>query len=246
MKFRTVLLLLIGLFGVLTVGYILLQTKRASFIYSGFGVRIPQSYPIVGIDISHHQGEINYSEAVKKTGDTDSIQFIYIKVTEGTDFKDSNYDQNAEGFAALGMNYGFYHYYQPNESARKQALFYCETIKLYNFKLIPVVDIEVIGDRNKHDLVDSLEVFINTVDQLLECRPMIYTYVSFYADYLEGSSLDNELYWLASYNSTNPYMKKENAIIWQFSESGTVNGISTKVDLNVAKLSFREKVIRKR
>lgn len=246
MKVKKATLLIALFFGILAIGYIVWDSKKRSFVYDGFGVAIPPDYPIMGIDVSHHQGEINYQEAVSMHGAKDSIQFVYIKVTEGTDFKDSRYDQNAEGFAALGMNYGFYHYYQPNKSAEKQALFYCETIKNYNFKLIPVVDIEVIGDLNKSQLVDSISVFINRVDAILESRPMIYTYVSFFNDYFDGTDLDNELFWLASYNRKNPYMKKENAIIWQFSERGTVNGISTRVDLNVAKSTFNEKVIRKR
>ncbi len=244
MKFKgIVIFLIIGVF-LSTIAYILLQTKRASFIYSDYGVAIPPEYPIIGMDISHHQGEINYEETMQMGTAKDSIQFVYIKVTEGTNFLDSKFDENAEGFAAHGMNYGFYHYYQPDASAEKQALFYCETIKRYNFKLIPVVDIEVIGNQSKSRLVDSLTVFINRVDEILESRPMIYTYVSFYKDYLHNTSLDTELYWLASYNRKNPYMDMPNALIWQFTERGNVNGISTKVDLNVAKSNFKEKVLR--
>lgn len=229
-----------------SIAYILLQTKRSSFIYSDYGVALPLDYPIIGIDISHHQGEINYEEAVQMGSANDSIQFVYIKVTEGTNFLDRNYDKNAEGFARQGMNYGFYHYYQPDASAEKQALFYCETIKRYNFKLIPVIDIEVIGNRTKSQMVDSLTVFINRVDEILESRPMIYTYVSFFKDYLDDTALKNELFWLASYNRSNPYMEMENAIIWQFTERGNVNGISTKVDLNVAKSNYKDKILRVR
>lgn len=246
MNTRRLLVFFALLFGVCAIGFILLKSEKASHIYNGFGVAIPENYPLLGIDVSHHQGDINYAEAVKMTRGRDSIQFVYIKTTEGTNFKDRNYDENAEGFAAYGMNYGFYHYYQPDRSAKKQALFYCETIKAYNFKLIPVVDIEVIGNRTKRQIVDSIAVFVNKVDEILEARPMIYTYVSFYCDYLEGTKLEPELYWLASYNTFNPYMEKSNVIMWQFSERGTVDGISTKVDLNVAKSSFLTKVIRKR
>ncbi len=75
---------------------------------------------------------------------------------------------------------------------------------------------------------------------------MVYTYVSFYKDYLKGTVIENELFWLASYNKENSYMEMDNAVIWQFSERGNVDGVATKVDLNVAKSSFKEKVIRKR
>jgi lysozyme len=244
MKFKAIVIFLFLGVALSTIGYILLQTKKSSFIYSDYGVAIPSDYPIIGLDISHHQGEINYEETMQMGSAKDSIQFVYIKASEGTNFLDTKFDQNAEGFAAHGMNYGFYHYYQPDRSAVKQALFYCETVKRYNFKLIPVVDIEVIGSQNKTKLVDSLTVFINKVHAILESRPMIYTYVSFYKDYLHGSSLDSELFWFASYNRKNPYMEMENAVIWQFSERGNVNGIETKVDLNVAKSNYKEKILR--
>ena len=35
-------------------------------------------------------------------------------------------------------------------------------------------------------------------------------------------------------------MLNENVLIWQFSESGTVDGIETVVDLNIAKKNFFE------
>ncbi|NOQ72046.1 MAG: hypothetical protein GQ574_08600 [Crocinitomix sp.] len=246
MKFKAIVIFLFLGVALSSIAYILLQTKRASFIYNDYGVAIPPDYPIMGLDISHHQGEINFEEAMEMGTAKDSVQFVYIKATEGTDFLDTKFDQNAEGFAAQGMNYGFYHYYQPNCSAEKQALFYCETVKRYNFKLIPVVDIEVIGNQNKNKLVDSLTVFINRVHQILESRPMIYTYVSFYQDYLHNSSLDSELFWFASYNRSNPYMEMENAVIWQFTERGNINGIETKVDLNVAKSNYKDKILRVR
>ena len=227
------------------IGIILLDTKRSSFIYSDFGVKIPGNYALMGIDVSHHQGDINFAEVVEMTKNGDSLEFVYIKATEGTDFCDRNFDENAEGFATLRMPYGFYHYYLPRESAEAQALYFCETIKAYTIKLRPVVDIEVIEDASKSALIDSLTIFLNRVEEVLTYRPIIYTYVSFYEDYLKGTSLDSELYWLASYSAKNPYMQKENVVMWQFTDHATVNGIATPVDLNVAKSSFRKKVILK-
>ncbi len=245
MKIKKLILpIFIGV-SILMIGVILLDTKRSSFIYSDFGVKIPANYALMGIDISHHQGDINFKEAVEMTKNGDSLDFVYIKATEGTDFCDRNFEQNAEGFAALRMRYGFYHYYLPRESAEAQALYFCETIKTYNIKLRPVVDIEVLEESSKLDLVDSLTVFINRVEEILTYRPMIYSYVSFYEDYLLGTSLDSELYWLASYSAKNPYIEKENVLMWQFTDQATVNGIATPVDLNVAKSSFRKKVILK-
>jgi len=118
------------------IGIILLDTKRSSFIYSDFGVKIPGNYALMGIDVSHHQGDINFAEVVEMTKNGDSLEFVYIKATEGTDFCDRNFDENAEGFAALRMPYGFYHYYfdspslyQYVNSLRCQRLYLCCTNK---------------------------------------------------------------------------------------------------------------------
>lgn len=243
MRIKRIFLLSFLLSGVLMIGYILLQTKRSSFIYSDFGVQVPKDYSLLGIDVSHHQGEIIFNETVQKTKGGDSLEFVYIKATEGTDFRDRNYDKNAEGFAAHKMNYGFYHYYLPHESAEAQAVFFCETIKSFNIKLLPVVDIEVIDPISKTNLIDSLTLFMNRVEAILLYRPMIYTYTSFYEDYLLNTELENELFWLANYSRDNPYMEKENVILWQFTDRATINGIATFVDLNVAKPSFRDSVI---
>ena len=67
-----------------------------------FGIWIPNEparakYPIRGIDVSHHQRDINW-DAVKGAG----ISFSYIKATEGADFKDKRFQANwAEADAAM-------------------------------------------------------------------------------------------------------------------------------------------------
>ena len=101
MKLKGIAILFAVALALCSIAYILLQTKRSSFIYSDYGVTLPKEYPIVGMDISHHQGEINFDEVMQMGSAKDSIQFVYIKVTEGTDFKDRKFDENAEGFAAI-------------------------------------------------------------------------------------------------------------------------------------------------
>ena len=44
---------------------------------------------VIGIDISHHQGNIDWSEV--STWDGNPIQFIYMKATEGATYQDPKY-----------------------------------------------------------------------------------------------------------------------------------------------------------
>ncbi len=49
----------------------------------------PERYPVRGIDVSSHNGDLNLREARK-----DGIDFIFIKASEGADFKDKNFVTN--------------------------------------------------------------------------------------------------------------------------------------------------------
>ncbi len=232
------------IFGIVSlISYFVFKSNDSTFVYSQYGVKVPESYTIFGLDVSHHQGEIDFQKVIESGKDGDAISFVYIKSSEGENHKDRNYDINAEGFAAEKLNYGFYHYFQPDRSAIKQALFFTNIIDGYNFKLIPVIDVEVKGHARNESLIDSILMFQQIVEDRLLIRPMIYTYVSFFEDYLNVEELQNELFWLASYNGKNPYMGNKNVVMWQFTERAKVAGLTTYVDLNVAKDDFFNKVV---
>jgi lysozyme len=48
-----------------------------------------KTYSIRGIDVSHHQGPIDWTEVAK-----DRVDFVYIKATEGGDWVDTRFRQN--------------------------------------------------------------------------------------------------------------------------------------------------------
>lgn len=58
-----------------------------------------------GIDVSNWQGYIDYAE-VKQSG----IEVVYIKASQGSDFKDPYFDINYENAKANGLKVGFYHF----------------------------------------------------------------------------------------------------------------------------------------
>ncbi len=243
MKTKQRIRLILLFSGIVLIGYIVFQTAHKSILYSSFGADIPKKYPVFGIDISHYQGAINFEALEQMSLENDSVQFVYIKATEGENFKDSRSSENAKGCSMYNLKYGFYHFYSPYTAATIQATFFCEIIKEYNFDLIPVIDIEEKGDLSKTALLDSINIFLNVVENNLSMRPMIYTYSSFFNTNFNGKNFNDELFWIANYNRSNPLMKKDNVVAWQFSEKGTINGINTPVDLNVAKEYFMEKVL---
>src|SRR5690606_20266876 len=162
-----------------------------------FGDNIPDEYPVMGMDISHYQGEINWDQVNQMRIEDDSIQFVFIKATEGLNLEDDRKRSNAYGARGADIDYGFYHFFIPSQSSRKQAEFFCEEIGGYNFDLRPVVDVEPNGQISGKGLRDSVKVFLDFVESRLQVRPVIYTYHRLYEDHF--SDMD-ELFWVAKYS----------------------------------------------
>lgn len=214
--------------------------EKKSYLYLDFGEVIPENYQILGIDVSHHQGEINWEEVDEMSSNGDSIHFVYLKATEGTSFVDDQCYNNAVGSREVGLPYGLYHFFRPDFSARKQAIFFADKCASLNDTLRPMLDVESTAKFSQSRLIDSVFVFMTIFEKRMHMRPIIYTFESFYEDFFENSYLKNDYFWIANYNGESDAIEKENVILWQFSETGTVDGISTKVDLNVAKSSFND------
>ncbi|MBD3636778.1 MAG: glycoside hydrolase family 25 protein [Crocinitomicaceae bacterium] len=232
------------IFGILTVYLIwtVLNEATKNTKYGSFGSIVPEDYPIMGIDVSRYQGEINWNLVRDMRSGDDSIQFVFIKATEGVSLEDPMKRTNAYGARGADIDYGFYHFYIPSLPAWKQAQFFCEEIGGYNFDLKPVIDIEADTDMSGDDLRDSVRVFLNFVENRLGVRPIIYTYSKMYESKLR---MLPELFWIAKYSRECRAMEEDEEVIcWQFSESGTVDGIAEKVDLNVAKENFFELISR--
>ena len=221
--------------------YLVVSEKLIDFTYSDFGDQVPDEYPVLGMDVSHYQGEINWDQVKNMRIDDDSIQFVFIKATEGLQLEDDKKRTNAYGARGADIDYGFYHFFIPSQSATQQAEFFCEEIGGYNFDLRPVIDVEPEGSVDGSSLRSSVTEFLDFCEDRLQVRPIVYTNYNLYRNHL--SSL-NELFWIAKYSENCPAMNDDNVIIWQFSETGNVDGIGEKVDLNVAKDIFFEKISR--
>lgn len=213
------------------------QRAEKSFIYPDFGVPVPENFTLLGIDVSHYQGDINWAEVSQMTYTQDSISFAYIKVSEGISLQDDQFEKNCDGAEQNHIKYGLYHFFRFENSAREQALRFAEFCTQVNDSLLPVIDVEI-HQTKKSALVDSVRLFLDVVEQKIKRRPMIYTGESFFHDYFEKSLLMHEKYWIANFNGECNLLELPNVLVWQFSESATVNGIGYPVDMNVAKPEF--------
>ena len=183
-----------------------------------------------GIDVSNHNGKINWSK-VK----SDGVELVYIKATEGTTYQDLWLENHYQGAKSVGLFTGFYHFLVGTSQPESQALNFYNTIKEKKSDLLPCLDIEVSG----FDVGDYALRFLKKFKELSGMNMVIYTGAYFSRDNLPMEIKQNYPLWLAHYG-VEPW--KSNLVTLagfttlvghQYTEKGKVNGISTDVDMNV-------------
>ena len=206
--------------------------------YKGYGVCLPVNYKVHGIDVSHHQGEIDW-EAVKATDKQEyPIRFVFMKATEGGDHKDRLFVDNFRQAREVGLVRGAYHFYNPNTDPIRQADFFISQVKLETGDLAPVLDIER-KPRNKAQLQADLVKFLNRLEQHYGVKPIIYTSYKYRLHYLDTPELSSYPLWIAHY-SVDALSYDGPWQFWQHTDYGTVPGIEENVDLNVFNGSWND------
>lgn len=206
--------------------------------FKGYGVCLPVNYKVHGIDVSHHQGTIDW-QAVKATETQNyPIRFVFMKATEGGDYKDRRFAENFREAREAGLVRGAYHFYNPNTDPIRQADFFISQVTLEKGDLAPVLDIER-KPRNKAQLQADLIKFLNRLEQHYGVRPIIYTSYRYMERYLDSPEFARYPLWIAHYY-VEALSYEGSWQFWQHTDYGTVPGITESVDLNVFNGSLSE------
>lgn len=200
--------------------------------YPAFDIELPENYSLHGIDVSHHQSKINWDEVVKMNVDGVTINFCFIKATEGIESVDNRFTNNWQEAERVGMIKGAYHFFNPSRDGILQANNFIRNVSLKKGDLPPVLDIEHVHGIKTADIQKRIGEWLATVEQHYHVKPIIYTYADFYERNLAGKFDDYPL-WVAHYLEKNRPGINRNWLFWQHNESGRVNGISARVDFNV-------------
>lgn len=185
----------------------------------------PARYPVRGIDISSHNGEIDF-KAVKKDG----IEFAFIKASEGTDFKDKNFTTNYKNARKAGIKTGAYHFFRFDKDGVDQAINFLRATGNRRLDLGIAIDIEQQGNPENVDstlIADRLTSMVEYLN-LLGYRVTLYTNRSGYEKFLMGTFPGHPL-WICSF-SDHPI--DADWTFWQYDHHGKINGIKGDVDLN--------------
>ena len=214
----------------------LINREKTTPVVSSFGIIMPKGYTVHGIDVSKHQGTIDWNRVRKMKKHDIQIAFAFIKATEGITRQDNKFVTNWKQAGQKGLLRGAYHFYYPSRDAGKQADNFMKVVKLTKGDLPPVVDIEYSNGRSAKTICNDLRVFCEILENKYAVKPIIYTNINFYNMYLKDSFDDYPL-WIAGYFEHDRFYNEFNTpwIIWQHSEKGKVDGIRGNVDFNVFK-----------
>jgi lysozyme len=204
--------------------------------YPNLGVNIPDDYALHGIDVSRHQRNINW-EAVRKMRHQDvSIEFAFIKASEGRTVVDEYFKENWKACKEAGIMRGAYHFYRTHLTPQEQMkLFVRQVPKIEKGDLPPVLDIEIKGSCPPARMRKDLKTWLVMAEKHYGVTPIIYTNYGFYKSYLMGNEFKKYPLWIAHYRTSDLNQKITDWHFWQHTDRATVNGIRGGVDLNVFK-----------
>ena len=186
-----------------------------------------------GIDVSEHQGVIDWSK-VKAAG----VDFAIVRCGYGSDSvsQDDDYWKiNADACEQYNIPFGtyLYSYADTVAKARSEAQHVLRLVEGYKLSYPIYYDLEENSIRNKlsrSQIADIAEAFCDTIEAA-GYEAAIYANTDWLTNYLTDSRFDQWDKWCAQYNTTCTYTGSYS--MWQCSSTGRVDGISGNVDLNV-------------
>ena len=191
---------------------------------------------VKGIDVSHHNGDVNW-DLVKKSG----VDFVILKASEGSGFVDGTFIKNAVNAKKAGLKIGAYHFFRARVDGEIQADNFLKQILGVELDIEPVLDWEVDDGLSADMNAYQARRFLNKVEQKTEKKPIIYTGPSFFADKMKSpSGFEAYKLWIAHYTNKTPRVPKpwRDWDIWQFTESGKLSAYPGKqFDVNWMKNS---------
>ena len=186
-------------------------------------------YPVRGIDVSHHQGTIDWPE-VKAAG----IAFAYLKATEGGDYVDSRFAENRAGARAAGLVVGAYHFFTFCRDGATQARGFIDTVPFDLDGLPPALDIEFGGNCARRpapaEVEGEVQAWLRMVRAVYRREPVIYVtreLLEAYPGIAEAAPL-----WVRDVFGSPDWARRPWKL-WQYTNRGHVPGISGPVDLDV-------------
>lgn len=197
---------------------------------------------IDGIDVSKYQPSVDW-EALA----SDGINYAIIRLgfrgygSSGALVVDNYYKSHIEGAKAAGIDVGVYFFTQAvnTDEAVEEANFVLETLQGMELEMPVYLDVEAISSEGRMESADltaaqmteNLRAFCSTIENA-GYEAGIYANMYWLNNKMNVDELENDYsIWLANYTNQTVYAGKYD--MWQYTNAGTVSGISGYVDKNV-------------
>ena len=189
-----------------------------------------------GIDVSYANGKIDWAKVKNE------IDFAVLRCGFGGDYTsqdDTQWKNNVEACEKYNIPYGvyIYSYATTTDKAKSEAKHVIRLLKGHKPDLPVFFDLEEskIAELGKSKILELSKVFCDAITK----EGYLYgTYANknWFSNYLTDKWYDKYPKWLAQYSSSVTY--KGTYDIWQYTDKGTVKGISGGVDMNIAYVSY--------
>jgi GH25 family lysozyme M1 (1,4-beta-N-acetylmuramidase) len=205
---------------------------------------------VPGIDVSYWNAGIDWPK-VRAAGQ----RFVFAKATEGDFYADPTFDDNWRGAKTAGLLRGAYHFFRCNIDGKRQANKFIDYVKSMNDngELPPVLDLETNDGQTKEKVISRVKAWMDTVEDAFNKKPILYSRAYFLQDYFSEPGggppawAKEHPLWLAQYpdvygEGSQPYLPRGwfKWNFWQYTQTGRVNGINAKVDLDVFNGTLQE------
>ena len=196
-----------------------------------------EKFEVKGVDVSEYQGEVDWDKIKEQ-----NIDFAFIKATEGSKGKDDSFDKNYEKLKNMDMLLGLYHFFSFESLGEEQADNYIKVvgnIKNDESLILPIIDIEYYSyykkaKPDKEWVTKELQKMLEKLEKTYRVKPIIYTTMEFYKEYIESEFLENDI-WIRNI-LTKPKLENRYWKFWQYTGRGRLEGYNGEeefIDLNV-------------
>lgn len=199
--------------------------------FSVYAVTEPRTVSAHGIDVSKYQGNIDWDTVAN------SIDFAIIRCGYGddqTDQDDEKWNRNVEACERLGIPYGvyIYSYALTDEQALSEAQHVIRLLSGHSPTLPVYLDLEdsgTTGTLTCASILRHTKIFCEAIESA-GYIPGVYATTSWWSGKLASGEYNRWNRWVARFSDSLNFNGELNA--WQYSESGSVSGISGNVDMD--------------
>ena len=219
--------------------YALNTYETASFTSNSDGtITYPNSYK--GVDVSEHQGDIDWAKVKDAGYDFAMLRVGYRGYTRGRIYDDTTFEANIKGATEQGLKVGLYFFSQAVTvaEAEEEASLVLSMIGDYKIDYPIAFDWEPVDDSSARtnsitgDEVSQIAAAFCDKISKADYNTAVYINKTQAYSFYNLDTIKSYDIWYAEYQPAPSLYY--NFTMWQYSASGTVDGIDGTADLNIS------------